>query len=446
MTTGRRLLVLLLALLLIGAPAVVLNVACVGKSCRTTSVAKAEVPFCPLPSSLRTLLENGFYKGRSPDVFAVTKVPGVYGGTSGRGSGAAPMWPDPGQVAAATVPILLYGDGVVPGAGIPDGTGIDRLAPTLSAISGLDRGHPEVRVGVAIDGVWKKAAPRLIVMVGIKGLGGPTVRHWPYLQSLMKQGDATLAGSTRSLPVDSAASLTTLGTGGLPSQHGITGSLMRNDTGDLTPAWGKTAPGSVIATFADDLDYKRGNQPLVGMVATDARDRGLIGNGWYTLGADSDPFVVTQPTKVADAVAKMLSKRFGSDEQTDLIGVTLDGSRPSIADAQLQTIVQDAIAASGGSLTAAVAGTGAAAKPGKDAVTGKSVVLQVQDRVGAPGVIESAVPGGLFLNQQILADRAMPAGKIVDALASATDPKSSQPLMLDAYPSFSVSFAKYCGR
>jgi hypothetical protein len=182
------------------------------------------------------------------------------------------------------------------------------------------------------------------------------------------------------------------------------------------------------------------------MVGTDARDRGLIGNGWYTLGADSDPFVVAQPTKVADAVAKMLSNKFGSDKQTDLIGVTLDGSKPSITDAQLQTIVQDAMAVSGGSLTVAVAGTGAPTKPGKDAVTGKSVVLQVQDEVGAPGVVETAVPGGLFLNQQVLSDRGLPAGKIVEALAGATDGKSGQPLMLDAYPAFSVSFAKYCGR
>jgi len=444
-TTGRRLTVLLLALLLIGAPAVVLSVACVGKSCQTTSVAKAEVPFCPLPAELRTLLENGFYKGRSPEVFAVAKEANVHGGTGGRASGASSIWPYPDQASETTVPIVLYGDGVISGADVPDGTGVDQIAPTLANIVGLGRGHPEVRAGVAIDGIWERATPRLVVMVGIKGLGGPTVQHWPYLLSLMKQGDGTL-GSTQSLPIDSAASLTTFGTGGLPSQHGITGSLIRNGTGDLTPAWGKGAPGSVIATLADDLDYERNNEPLVGMVSTDERDRGLIGDGWYTLGSDSDPFIVAQPTKVADAAAKMLGKGFGRDNQTDLLGVTLDGSRPQEADAELQALVQDANAVSGGSLTVAIAGTGSAAAPGKDAVTAKSVVLQVQDKVGAPGVVETAVPGGLFLNQQILSDRGLPAGKIVDALAGATDGKSGQPLVLDAYPAFSVSFARFCGR
>jgi hypothetical protein len=202
----------------------------------------------------------------------------------------------------------------------------------------------------------------------------------------------------------------------------------------------------VIATLADDLDYKRGNEPLVGMVATDAMDRGLIGDGWYTLGTDTDQFVVARPAAVADAVATMLGRDFGHDETTDLIGVTLNGSVPSATEAQLQAIVQAATAASGGSLTIAIAGTGRAAVPGKDAATGRSVVQQVQEDVGAPGVVETAVPGGLFLDQQVLSDRGLPAGKVVDALAKVTDTKSNQPLMLDAYPAFSISFARYCGR
>ena len=445
MTTGRRLTVLLLALLLIGAPAIVLNLACAGESCQTTSVAKAEVPFCPLPADLRGLLENGFYKGRSPDVFSVAKDANVRGGTGALASDAAPTWPYPGQVSDTSVPIIVLGDGVTSGYKVPDGTGIDQIAPTLAAIDGLDRGHPEVRAGTEIDGAWKRASPRLILMIGIKGLGGTSYRRWPYLTTLMKQGAGTFAGSTQSLPVDAAASLATLGTGGLPSQHGITGSLLRNGTGKLTPAWGSSAPHSVISTLADDLDYKRGNEPFVGMVATDARDRGLIGDGWYTLGTDTDPFVVARPAAVADAVGAMLGKDFGHDGTTDLIGVTLNGSLPSATEAQLQAIVQAATAASGGSLTIAIAGTGRSAGQGKDAVTARSVVQQVQEDVGAP-VVETAVPGGLFLDQQVLSDKGLPAGKAVDALAKVTDTKSDQPLMLDAYPAFSISFARYCGR
>lgn len=446
MTTGRRLLVLLLALLLIGAPAAVLNVACVGRSCQTTSVAKAEVPFCPLPADLRTLLENGFYKGRSPDVFAVAKNPTVVGGTGTRPIEGPSTWPYPGQIPDATVPIAIVGDGVISGAKIPDLTGIDQIAPTLAGIIGFDRGHPEVRAGTAIDGIWKRAAPKLIMLVGIKDLGGTSAQRWPYLDSLMKQGAGTFAGSTQSLPIDAAASLTSFGTGGLPSQHGITGSLLRNGTGKLASAWGPTAPHSVISTLADDLDYRKANKPLVGMVATDARDRGLIGNGWYAAGTDTDPFVIARPAKIAASVVTMLRTGFGKDGTTDIIGVTLEGTQPAAAQSQLRSIVQAATAASGGALTLAVAGTGRPTKPPKDAVQGKSVVQQVESAVGAPGVVQTAVPGGLFLNQQMLTDRAMPAGKIVDALASVAGPGSAAPLMLDTYPAFSVSFARFCGR
>jgi hypothetical protein len=410
------------------------------------SVAKADVPFCPLPADLRGLLESGFYKGRSPDVFAVAKDANVRGGTGPQTSDASPTWPYPGQVSDTSVPIILLGDGVITAFKVPDGTGIDQVSPTLAEIAGLDRGHSEVRAGTAIDGAWKRANPKLVLMIGIKGLGGTSYRRWPYLNSLMKQGAGTLAGSTQSLPVDAAASLTTLGTGGLPSQHGITGSLLRNGTGKLTPAWGSSAPHSVISTLADDLDYKKGNEPLVGMVATDARDRGLIGDGWYTMGTDTDPFVVAPPAVVADEVGTMLGSDFGHDNTTDLLGVTLDGSEPSATEAQLQAIVRTATAASGGSLTIAIVGTGRTANPERDAVTGTSLVRQVEGGVGAPGVVETAVPGGFFLEQQVLSDEGLPAGKVVDALATVTDPVSGQRLMLDAYPAFSVSFARYCGR
>ncbi|MGH2577198.1 MAG: hypothetical protein ACRDG9_05535, partial [Actinomycetota bacterium] len=50
---GRRLLVLLLVLAVIGVPAGVLRAACVGKSC-PAEVAPARVPFCPLPAELKS--------------------------------------------------------------------------------------------------------------------------------------------------------------------------------------------------------------------------------------------------------------------------------------------------------------------------------------------------------------------------------------------------------
>src|SRR6476659_5694028 len=72
MNTGRRLTVLLLALALIGIPAAVLRIGCVGNSCRSDAAAvAAPAPFCSLPADLRTLITAGTYDGRSPDVIGV---------------------------------------------------------------------------------------------------------------------------------------------------------------------------------------------------------------------------------------------------------------------------------------------------------------------------------------------------------------------------------------
>jgi hypothetical protein len=72
MNTGRRLTVLLVALALIGIPAAVLRIGCVGNSCRSDAAAvAAPAPFCSLPADLRALITAGTYDGRSPDVVGV---------------------------------------------------------------------------------------------------------------------------------------------------------------------------------------------------------------------------------------------------------------------------------------------------------------------------------------------------------------------------------------
>ena len=451
----RRLLLLLVVLLLLGAPALAMTFACVGKSCARTEVAEAHVPFCSLPSEARTLLENGFYKGRSPDAFAFAKNPSIWGWAGTKPAGADAPWPYSGQVVAAgRVPIVLWGDGVQTRARLPTGTELDQIAPTLASIIGLERGHPEVRAGTAVPGAAKTAHPRLVLMVGVKTFADLTQEgesprlppEWKYLGQLAKDGASTLQGGMGSLPVDSAAALTTMGTGGLPSQHGITGSVVRNNAGDLVEAWGKDSPVPVIAALGDDLDHNRNEKPLVGMVATGVTDRGLIGGNWY-IGSDVDRFRVAAPSKVANTVDGILASGLGSDATTDLLGVTLDGSNPAQADRQLEQIVEAARRASGGSLTVAVAAVGYQARkpelPG--GVSANHVVQQVESAVGSP-VVQTAVPGGLFLDQQVLADRQIPAGRVVQALKSVTAPGTNGSLMQDAYPAFAVSFARYCSK
>ncbi len=119
---------------------------------------------------------------------------------------------------------------------------------------------------------------------------------------------------TGSLPEEPAATLTTIGTGGLPSQHGITGNLIRDKRGAPVPAWSADAPTSVIATLADDWDHATGQAAKIGLIAPDQTDQGLVGGTWY-LSHDRDDLVFGRPDPVDGrrAVARR-RLRDGSDD------------------------------------------------------------------------------------------------------------------------------------
>ena len=144
------------------------------------------------------------------------------------------------------VPIAFLGAGVTPGA-LPDGVRLDAIAPTLEAVAGVRRPHPDVRTGDAMPGVIADGAPPtpLIVVIAWKGVGTPDLEASPRRLAVPAACDAQGAGTTDavtgSLPLDPAATLTTIGTGGLPSAHGITGTLVRDDDGTVRRAW--SAPG-----------------------------------------------------------------------------------------------------------------------------------------------------------------------------------------------------------
>ncbi len=140
MASGRRLITLVVALALVGAPAIALRAFCVGKSCTDDAAAATAVPFCRLPGDLRAQIENGFRQGRSPDVMATRNANDLAGGTAGS-SGAD--WPYvPLSALQTSVPIAFFGHGVVSGE-LPRGTGLDDIAPTLARLMGYDRPHPE---------------------------------------------------------------------------------------------------------------------------------------------------------------------------------------------------------------------------------------------------------------------------------------------------------------
>jgi hypothetical protein len=443
-----RQLSLLIVLGIVTLPAVGLRAICVGDACGSQAEPRASVPFCSLPASLRANISAGFYDGRSPDVLAVPEGPILRGGFDGERR-LTPAWPSVRGTPSTSVPLLFSGEGVRGSAEVPEGTSLASVAPTLGAIIGLRWRNPGVHPGTALEGIVDGTPPRLALEVAWKGIGAEDLaahpRAWPFLRSLLISGAGTTDASTGSLPLDPAATLTSIGTGGLPSDHGITGLYLRNDaTGGIARAWGDDAPLSVISTLGDDLDEARGGTPLIGVVGTDPSDRGIIGGRWYE-GRDDDATAFVEPDAQVDSVEELLADGFGADDEPDLLAVVM---RDSISrmDEDLRLIVRAAKRAARGDVAIVVAGTGSTANDAGDTVPLTRVLGPVESAIPGEGsALEAVVAGGVFLDQDVLTEANVTSNAAVSALRGETAP-DGRPLMADVFPSFAVSFGKYCGR
>lgn len=436
-STGRRLATLIVVLAVVGAPALVLRAFCAGNSCNDASAAAAEVPFCPLPAALREAIGAGFRQGRSPDVLAAAASTPVVTAVPGQ----AVAWPSTSASSPATAPLAFLGPNVTRGA-LPSGTGLDDVAPTVAALLGYAPPHPEVRAGRAIDGVASVGAPPDLLGVEIvwKGVGSDALDgRWPprTRRLVAAAGASTLHATVGSLPLDPAAILTTIGTGGLPAQHGITGTDLRTARGGVARAWSTGAPEAVITSLPDDLDRSFGDRAMVGLVASDPTDLGLIGDGWY-LGADRDQVVVERSDPAA-ATVRMLSRGFGADDVPDILGVVLRGPLP-LLDRETGAILEAVRARVPRALVAITATGDATTVTG--AVPGTTVGHDVDAALGA-AVVQADGAGGVFLDASALATARLSADAAVQAMRAQTDADGS-PRFADVYPAFSVAFARYC--
>jgi hypothetical protein len=442
MSTDRRTLLVVLVALAVAAPAAALRALCVGRSCRATEPAAGPVPFCSLPGHVRDLLVAGFRDGRGPHLMAVAG-PTPIRGSSGEGDPFAP-WPsvDPGT--SDRVPLVFAGAGVRPEAVVPSGTTLDAMAPTAAQAIGLRRPHPGVRSGRPLPGVARPASqPRLVLQVVWAGVGTTTLRAdpatWPTLRGLIEDHPATLDARVGSLPLDPAAVLTTIGTGALPRDHGITGTLVRDDEGRTVRAWGARSPYSVVAGLGDDLDELRDQRPRIGAVVTSVAERGVIGGGWYVDGDRDDVVVEPSPARQADAAAGLLADGYGRDEVPDLLAVVMRGSVRALDRALAEVLVaaEDAV---GRRVLYMVTATGQGA--GGGGIPASDVEAQVERRVGYE-VVEAAGPGGLFLDQQALAAEGLSDDSVLAALRGLRGP-NGEPAIVDAFPQVAVTFARYC--
>lgn len=440
---------LLLLVAVVGAPALGLRLLCVGHSCDEAVSATATIPFCSLPAQLRQLIANGFREGRSPDVLAVPSTP-VAGGTY-FDKKPKTEWPSLDAIGSTRVPIAFRSPGfgtriVSDDTGkVPAGTGLDDIAPTITELVGLERPHPEVRSGRAIPGVAAGGGDiRLVLQIVWKGVGSADLERdtdaWPTARSLI-DGFGTMDGRTGSLPTDPAAVLTTIGTGGTPAQHGITGSILRGDAGQLREAWSDKAPVSVIAGLGDDLDELTGQEARIGMLADQPTDRGLIGKDWYVEG-DADDFVVTRLAHVAEAVQRLIKDGYGDDETPDLLAIALEGPLAQMDDAT-HAMIELAIDAVGDdALAVAFSTTGSSA--GKAALPAAVVVRQVERAVTPTReVVSASIPGGLYLDQDVIVEETLSDDDILGALKGLADDRGRR-VFEDVFPAIAVSFGRYC--
>jgi hypothetical protein len=443
----RRATILLAIVGLLGAPSILLRAACAGQTCASVAAgAPGRVPFCSLPEDLRGKVAAGYRDGRSPDVLALTRSPGVVGPVTGESPKAEP-WPSASPPTDTRVPVVFAGTGIGGVAPVPAGTGLEQIAPTIAEIIQLDRPFPNVRSGQAIADVAGREVPRLVLEVALKGVGTPDLESepdgWPFLRRLLASGSGTLDGDVGSLPLDAAAALTTIGTGGTPSEHGITGRWLRDDHGDVVRAWAAGSPTSVIATLPDDLDEELGQRPLVGLVASDPSDRGIVGGDWYPEG-DGDRVVIAaaRPDR-EEAVDRLLGRAFGRDAVPDVLAVVMEGPVRSL-DVQLGGIVRAARLASGGSVLVVVAGTGTWRTSAAAPVDAADLVRAVEGEAAPPEpLVVATVPGGFFLDQAALTE-AHVTGQTVEAAVLAASGPRGEPLMADAFQGFAVSFGRYC--
>ena len=374
----------------------------------------------------------GTYEGRSPDALAIAGTTPV---TTDVGGGMEVPWPSSSEATTKrmSVPLAFVGRGVRDRR-LPSDVGLDQIAPTLEPLLGIERPHPEVRAGTAITGVVQTdARTPLVVLVVWKGVGDADVtRSFQHL--LQRSGGSTNVprlheavgiATAGSLPLDPVAVETTIGSGGLPSQHGITGTSIRSPQGRVVAAFGTGSPPPVIASLGDDLDRATAGVTKIGLIDTAIGDAALTGDEWYGTGPVIDRRVHAEPDLAGD-VDGFLQRGWGANRVPDLLAVAIDGS--ASRDAARTGRLFSAIYAAVPDAVVVQTATGSVRSP--------SAV-----KADAPAGTDVLVAGGAFVDRGT--GSTATAQDVVDGFRATTGP-DGVPLFTDAFASYAVRFGRYC--
>lgn len=443
--TQNRITIFAIVAMLAALPAVALHVLCLGRSCDSAAGSANRTPFCSLPSDVRSAIANGFYERRSGDIIAVSDEPVT--GTPAT-DGTVPLWPSV-STAPPRAGVVLSGQGVEEGISLP-AMGLDDIASTVAALIDLDRPHPEVRSGHELEGIASAPteAPRLVLEVVWKGVSAQDLEEGledlPNVAALVDGGASTFTATVDSLPHDAAALITTIATGGVPRQHGITGSLLRNDAGRLVTAWGEGSPVNVIATLGDHLDELTQNRAVIGGVGTEPFDRGLVGGRWYP-GGDHDPFSVLAPDaaprdQASAAVDLLREQPFGRDQTVDLFGFVQEGPIDELDD-ELGRVIAQADSRSDGSLLVALTAMGPPSGP-DDGLPATRVIRRLERSIQGPDLVEAVGLGDFYLDQEVLARRNLSDDVVLRSLFEFEH--QGRDVFADVFPAIAITFGRYC--
>jgi hypothetical protein len=118
--------------------------------------------------------------------------------------------------------------------------------------------------------------------------------------------------------------------------------------------------------------------------------------------------------------------------------VALDGSLEELDDS-VKRLLEAGRQAAGDALTVVVAGTGSVRA--EDPFPVAQVENRAEGAVGA-NAVEAAAVGGLFLNQDVLAQEGLSRDRVLQAFRELE--LNGRPLFADAFPGLAVSLARYC--
>jgi predicted AlkP superfamily pyrophosphatase or phosphodiesterase len=248
---------------------------------------------------------NGHVDGRSGDVYLVPKPHSFLLGewdleTLGTDRPTlSTSHPNPWAY-LARVPMIFYGPGYAPSGRTPEQeVDISSLAPTYARLLGMEDFE---RAGQPLEEIagTAKRPPKAIFTLIIDGGGWNALQlhpdSVPNLNALRRAGTTYVNATIGSAPSITGALHATFGTGDYPRGHGIPGNQMRSpdDPSTTVDTWldDEDPRFLQVRTISDEWDAANDDRPVVGAVAYEGWHLGMLGQGAFEGGGDSDVAVV----------------------------------------------------------------------------------------------------------------------------------------------------------